>query len=105
TGSSDKTARVWDLSGPTPVATVLEGHKGLVFSVMFSPDGKRVVTGSSDSTARVWDLSGPTPVATVLEGHKGSVFSVMFSPDGKRVVTKRMTTIFGAAPLMAAIRT
>ena len=87
TGSDDNTARVWDLSGPTPVATVLEGHKGAVWSVMFSPDGKRVVTGSLDHTARVWDVSGPTPVATVLEGHRGLVWSVMFSPDGKRVVT------------------
>jgi WD40 repeat protein len=69
------------------VATVLEGHKGAVRSVTFSPDGTRVATGSTDNTARVWDLSGPTPVATVLEGHKGWVNSVMFSPDGKRVVT------------------
>ena len=28
TGSSDKTARVWDLSGATPAATVLEGPSG-----------------------------------------------------------------------------
>ena len=48
TGSADKTARVWDLSGATPAATVLEGHRGAVLSVAFSPDGKRVVTGSSD---------------------------------------------------------
>jgi hypothetical protein len=28
TGSSDNTARVWDLSGATPAFTVLEGHRG-----------------------------------------------------------------------------
>ena len=55
TGSGDNTARVWDLSGPTPAATVLEGHRGPVNSVAFSPDGKRVVTGSGDNTARVWN--------------------------------------------------
>jgi WD40 repeat protein len=75
------------LSGATPAATVLEGHRGWVYSVAFSPDGKRVVTGSYDNTARVWDLSGPTPAATVLQGHRGTVWSVAFSPDGKRVVT------------------
>jgi WD40 repeat protein len=78
---------VWDVSGATSAATVLEGHREGVTSVAFSPDGKRVVTGSSDDTARVWDLSGATPVATVLEGHRGGVTSVAFSPDGKRVVT------------------
>jgi Tol biopolymer transport system component len=104
TGSSDNTARVWDLSGATPTATVLEGHRGSVSSVAFSPDGKRVVTGSSDNTARVWDLSGATPAATVLEGHRGSVNRVAFSPDGKRVVTgsedntARVWDLSGATP-------
>ena len=46
--------RSWDLSGATPAATVLEGHREGVYSVAFSPDGKRVVTGSFDNTARVW---------------------------------------------------
>jgi hypothetical protein len=87
TASADNTARVWDLSGPTPVATVLAGHTAQVESASFSPDGKRVVTASWDQTARVWDLSGPTPVYTELAGHTGPVLSASFSPDGKRVVT------------------
>ena len=98
TGSGDTTARVWDLSDAVPVATVLEGHRGLVTSVAFSQNGRRVVTGSDDNTARLWDLSddntvlvsdlsGATPAATPLEGHRGPVTSVVFSPDGWRVVT------------------
>jgi WD40 repeat protein len=87
TASSDKTARVWDLTGTTPVATVLAGHTGVVQSAVFSSDGKRVVTASSDQTARLWDLSGPTPEATLLVGHAGVVQSASFSMDGKRVVT------------------
>jgi hypothetical protein len=87
TGSQDNTARLWDLSGATPAATVLEGHRRAVLSVAFSPDGRRVVTGSQDNTARVWGLSGATPAATVLEGHRGPVTRVAFSPDGRRVVT------------------
>jgi WD40 repeat protein len=87
TGSRDNTARVWDLSSPTPVASRLEGHQRDVTSVAFSPDGRRVVTGSGDNTARVWDLSGPTPATTPLEGHSSWVWSVAFSPHGRRVVT------------------
>jgi WD40 repeat protein len=55
TGSSDGTARVWDLSGSSPAAAVLEGHHDMIWSVAFSTDGQRVVTGSADNTARVWD--------------------------------------------------
>jgi WD40 repeat protein len=85
TGSFDHTARVWDLSGATPTAKLLEGDGGRVWSVAFGPDGKRVVTGSDDGMARVWDLSGPTSAATLLKGHGGIVNSVAFSPDGKWV--------------------
>ena len=33
----------------------LKGHEQYVYSVAFSPDGKRVVTGSNDNTAKIWD--------------------------------------------------
>ena len=87
TASMDKTARVWNLSGPTPVSTVLAGHTGPVRSASFSPDGRQVVTASEDKTARVWNLSGPTPVSIVLAGHTAAIWSASFSPDGRQVVT------------------
>ena len=52
-----------DRSGVLPAATVLEGHRGAVLSVAFSPDGRRVVTGSDDNTARVW---GTPPVEELI---------------------------------------
>ena len=87
TASDDGTARVWDLSGRRPAATVLEGHTDCVLAASFSADGRRVVTASLDGTARVWDLSGPHPSATVLKGHVGPVRVASFSADGRRVVT------------------
>ena len=55
TGSSDKTARIWD------VATGLEVHKlthnGPVNAVAFSPNGTEVLTGSDDKTAWIWPVS------------------------------------------------
>jgi len=32
------------------------GHTNGVFSVSFSPDGKRIVSGSWDATAKVWNF-------------------------------------------------
>jgi len=34
----------------------LEGHRGTLTSVGFSPDGRTLVTGSEDTTALLWDL-------------------------------------------------
>jgi WD40 repeat protein len=87
TASADGTARVWDLSGPRPIPTVLEGHTGPVNAASFSADGNHVVTASADGSARVWDLSGPRLIPTVLEGHSGPVNAASFSADGNHVVT------------------
>ena len=35
----------------------ITGHSSGVYSVSFSPDGKRIVSGSRDNTLKVWDIS------------------------------------------------
>ena len=71
----DNTARLWHAADGKPVA-MLSGHSAVI-AVVFSPDGKLVLTGSWDSTARLWLAEHGKPVAT-LSGHGGSVNAVAF---------------------------
>lgn len=83
TGSTDHTAKLWDLHGHE--IQTFTGHTSGVNSVAFSPDGKRVLTGSRDSTVILWDLSGK--VIQTFAGHKKLIESVAFSPDGNQILT------------------
>ncbi len=59
----------------------LEGHTNLVWSVVFSSDGTKLVSGSGDNTVKLWDMVTHENIAT-LEGHTNWVESVVFSSDG-----------------------
>ena len=61
-------------------------HEGEVWSVAYSPDGKRIVTASADNSARIWDAATGVELLALV-GHEDWVRSAAFSPDGRRVVT------------------
>ena len=67
---------------------LLKGHKGVVYALAFSNDGKQLISGSGvgDQSAIVWDISGKKPTKR-LQGHTGDIYSVGFSPDGKVAAT------------------
>jgi len=63
------------------------GHTDFVTSVVFSPEGKRIVSGSYDQRILVWNSETGAVVSGPIEGHTSWVTSVVFSPDGKRIVS------------------
>jgi WD40 repeat protein len=52
----DSTVKVWD-SHTGKLLRSFRGHTGLVTSVTFTPDGRRLLSGSRDKTVKVWDLT------------------------------------------------
>jgi WD40 repeat protein/serine/threonine protein kinase len=64
----------------------LQGHKGDVNFVTYSPDGSQIASAGDDGTVRLWDVVAGTQ-SRVLTGHVGDVLSLAFSPDGKRLAS------------------
>ncbi|MGE3808139.1 MAG: WD40 repeat domain-containing protein, partial [Gemmataceae bacterium] len=65
----------------------LKGHKNVVCSVCFSPDGQHIVTGCNDHNIRVFSAEDGHEVRPPLIGHGDFVSSLSFSPDGQRLAS------------------
>jgi len=63
----------------------LRGHRGHVFSLMFEPGGKRLLSAAQDGTVRLWDTQAGREIKQFI-GLRLPVRNAEFSPDGKYVV-------------------
>lgn len=68
-----------------------EGHTQAVRSVIFSPDGKTIVSASNDSTIKLWNLKGQC--LQTLTKHEDGVFRVNFSNDGNTLISASNNTL------------
>jgi WD40 repeat protein len=61
-------------------------HDGFIYTAVFSPDGKRIITASYDRTARIWDVETGRQIQRLV-GHRDRVQCAVFSSDGQRAFT------------------
>ncbi|MFH1998857.1 MAG: protein kinase, partial [Planctomycetota bacterium] len=80
----EPTALLWNFETQEKVLE-LKGHSGFLQSVVFSPDGGRIITASEDGTARIWDSASGDLLIT-LE-HAAYVTCAGLSQDGKKAIT------------------
>ncbi len=82
TGSSDKTARLWNTATGHLVHVL--PMRGKVLSEKFSADQASLVTASTDGTAAIWNVrTGERDL--LLVGATGAAEDAAFSPDGTEV--------------------
>ncbi len=65
------------------------GHLAIIRDIVFTPDGRYLVSASEDKTIRVWDLSLGKTVrmlrGQIGPGSEGNIFAMDLSPDGRRL--------------------
>lgn len=57
----------WDPVAGKELPTLLKGHRNMVASLTFTPDGKRLISGGQDTTALLWDVAGLQPEPELVE--------------------------------------
>ncbi len=82
---------VWDWPSGRHLLT-LRGHEMDIYAIVFSPDGRRIVSGAADGLVSVWDAQTGDRMLT-LRGHgegdlrDRAICFVGFTPDGKDIIS------------------
>jgi WD40 repeat protein len=64
-----------------------QGHAGKVHNLLFTPDGKRLISISEDKTIRIWSTKTGEQTkkfeSQIGDGYEGMLYASALSPDGK----------------------
>lgn len=91
--STDDTVNIWKLPTGNEIGFVKHEMSGLIkqynpggiYYVLFSPDGKHLITVNKDKTSKIFDIARNQFTAEIK--HELSVENIFFSPTGRYSVT------------------
>ena len=83
-GTGTSTIQLFNLNNPNTAPTILEGHRGWVGSLVFTPDNKGLISTSTDKTVIYWDLQSGNK--KLLFENDTKINSICVSPNGKYLV-------------------
>jgi WD40 repeat protein len=81
--AKENVIRLWD-SATGELVRELHGHNDVIYSLIFSPDGRSVISGSWDATLRVWDVASGSELAAVKG--QGTIYALAITPDGSHII-------------------
>ncbi len=81
--SKENMVRLWDTASGELIRE-MPGHTDVVYTMVFSPDGRTLVTGSWDATIRLWDVATGRELASA-QG-QGTIYALAITPDGTQIV-------------------
>ena len=84
-GFADRDIRIWNAETGDLVAELV-GHKAWISSLLFSADGKSLVSASADQTARIWDIETKGTLK-VFPGHHSEIWSATLTNDEATLIT------------------
>ena len=77
------TIGIWIYDAETSQESNLLIGPGIVFSLVYSPDGSTLASGYGTGEIRLWDTHTGR-LKQILKQHTKRVFSLLYSPDGPR---------------------
>lgn len=87
-GAGGKDAvHLWYLPGPAASPDQVLPHPNFVYTLVFSGDGRTLVTGCEDGTVRFWDWREGRLLAANDRAHDDAVYAVAVSGDGRYLAT------------------
>lgn len=86
-GYDDKEVAFWDIeSGKQIFSKVC--HDDGVYNILFTLDGKRLITSSLDKTIKIWDITeGGLELSKTLDKHTDLVLTLAMDPKGEWLVS------------------
>jgi WD40 repeat protein len=83
-GSSDGTARLWDVQTGKPVGDLI-GHRGEVLTVAFDSVGRQLASAGDDATLRIWSVRSRRPLQRIALS-AGEIRQMVFTEEDTRLV-------------------